>query len=133
MKGVYMYKQIIMLLVVLTLFSACKNNAKKAETPAPITKETHRIVYFLGGDIETSGSSVHANAFVPEDMLAEIHRGMNVVIRSSGNSDNLMHGEVISIDPEIEAKSKTALAQIRISDPLNSLRDGMIVLIGREL
>ena len=127
-----MLKKIISSFILLLAISGCKDSSLKTEAAYVKKDDPERIIYYLGGDIEYNGSIYYVNAFIPENILNDFHRDMKVMIRVSGNNPKLLHGKISMINSDIDAKSKTALADVAILDSFPGLRHGMVVLIGLE-
>ena len=120
-------------LLLFLLFIGCKNEKIKTIKPDVQADNPARIVYFMAGDIEPNETGIlNINAFIPENMLARVQNGMEVIIRVSGYDSNLFQGIISKINSDIDLKSKTALVEIKILDLNPILKAGMIVMIELE-
>ena len=74
--------------------------------------------------------NLYINAFIPENLLYQFHKGMDVIIKLSEIPDKTFKGEISVIDPVIDSKSKTSIAKVLILNKDSSLKPGMFALIG---
>jgi Barrel-sandwich domain of CusB or HlyD membrane-fusion len=132
-KNYYKPGLLLLLFFLAVLLFACKSSKLKTIDFDDPPAEAPRLTYIMGGDIESNEfNGLYINAFIPENMLRLVQTGMKVKIKVSGLEAKIFNGEISSINPDIDSKSKTSMIEIKILDSSSALRPGMLVMVGYE-
>jgi HlyD family secretion protein len=77
-----------------------------------------------------NAAKLHVKASIPENMVARVRTGMNVVLRLSGEEAKLYHGKITAVIPYIDTKSISAVVKLDILDADTGLTPGVVVMAG---
>lgn len=70
---------------------------------------------------------VYVDFYVPQDMLAELSRGLAVDVRSDAFPGSSSQGRLTTIDPQIDAATRNLHLEATLPNPDEHLRPGMFV------
>jgi len=75
-------------------------------------------------------NSLYIKASLPVTLIDSVKVGQEVVVKITEIPDKEFAGEVSYIDPVIDARSRTVLANVKLSNPDSSIKPGMLAEIG---
>lgn len=94
------------------------------------------------GEVASSGTvlvsvvntnTLVVNAYLPGSLTDKIKVGQAVVVKVSEIPQDLFQGEVIAMDPVIDAKSKNTLVKVALKEQNSALKPGMFAQVGIKI
>ncbi len=91
------------------------------------------------GEIATPGQvlmtivnldTIYINAYIPPRMISQMNTGQKVRIKISELPEEKFEGTIVSINPDVDPKSKNVLAKIAFKKTSSNLKPGMFAEIG---